>query len=247
MANFVRTLAFKAVRSPRWLAAIAVCGLLAAPAVSHAGPVENATFLTVSPGQGVSGTLGGNGFGTTGGVFQWNGNSGPIVGPFSAFCIELTQFIGFGGTYTYNVVPIGQAGIPDAGIFGPGTFGPMGAVRGDLLKELFGRHYSGIVDNSSAAAFQMDVWEIVYDGSRAPGALDLTSGNFTATSDAATDALAQSWLNSLDGTGPRANLVGLTNPEVQDQVTLGGSVPEPSALALSLCGLAGLAFAYRRR
>jgi len=240
------------------LAALVVGGL-AVPAI-QAGQVD-ATFNTVSPMMNVQFSVANLGIteSTEAGLFNWTATSGGLSGNFKTCCIELNQYIGFGGNYQYNLVSLQDAGNPDTGLNLPGEHGPIGVVKASLLRELFGRDYNGgNLDASQAAALQMDVWEIVYDGnsSQPNHNLNLSAGNFTATSgDPATNALAQSWLDSLNGAGPKANLIGLTSPDVQDQVTIAppgpdSSVPEPATVVLAglaATGFAGWAWGRKRR
>jgi hypothetical protein len=226
-----------------------VLSFLLGSACAQAGPVVDAMLNSVTPGQIVTFSMKGAGINneeTLAGVFNWTAAAGNLSGQFKTFCIELTQDVWYGGTFHYDLVPVAEAGNPDEGVFGPGTQGPLGAVRADLLSELFAKHYGQIVDDRTAAAFQMDVWEIAYDGSRAPGALDLKSGNFTVSADTQTDALAQSWLNSLDGSGGRTSLLGLTSPTAQDQLTI-DIIPEPATWVLGGIAITALFPVLRRQ
>jgi hypothetical protein len=94
----------------------------------------------------------------------------------------------------------------------------MGAAKASAIRELWGRFRTAIgSDNTKAAAFQMAVWEIVTETSR-----DLSSGVFRAGTDNASEIAiknqAQSWLNQITGTGPKANLLALSSPTDQDLV-----------------------------
>lgn len=113
------------------------------------------------------------------------------------------------------------------------------------ISELYGRFRDDVVDNLTAAAFQVALWELAYDTGR-----DLGTGSFQLTnlgSDVAITAAA--WLGVLDGTGPSANLLALvSNPNMTDRQDLlvEAQVPEPATLALLGAGLLAGA-GWRRR
>lgn len=111
------------------------------------------------------------------------------------------------------------------------------------LDELWGRNFSSVATDVTAAAFQVAVWELAYDGDGS-----LSTGSFQLQSGGAVNQLATQWLNALDGTGPMGNVAILRNnpnkPDRQDLIT--ASVPEPESLALILMGLGGL-LARRKR
>jgi hypothetical protein len=230
-----------------------VVSLLSSPA-----PADTvvAKFNTVSPNRIFAYTLDGvtsNGL-TYAGEFNWTRTGGDHPGApdgdFVTFCVELTQHINFNTTYTYNVVPLENA--PDPGGYGV-TLG-MGIEKADMIRELWGRHFADIQDSDTAAAFQVAVWEIVYDDERS-----MTSGAFRARMPGydshANDfvPLAQTWLNSIDGTGPRANIKAISNTGLQDEIFVDnapsyGEVPSPAAVWGGLAMLGALAaWRYRGR
>ena len=162
------------------------------------------------------------------------------------FCVEL-QNLGDPTTFT-------GADPEDVPI--PG--GPMGENKAQVLSSLYQNHYQDAATKGEleAAAFQMCVWEIVYEdlstffatanpGDQVTGLslLDTDGGDFSATGDA--QGLANSWLlndifwNSkiLDG------LIGLTNGTYQDHMAL---VPLPAPVALAGVGLLGVIFGRKR-
>ncbi len=212
----------------------AIAGAVALALTSAAGAsVVTATFNTVGPSEVVTVTLnaGANTTQVHAGLMNWTRTGGDYTGvstSFWTFCTEITENVGGGGSYTYDVMS------PE---FAPNT-APMGAARAALLNELFGR-YIGVVNFSSAtdmAAFQMAVWEIAYDNG-----VDLSGGDFQVTAgNNASRTLAQAYLDALDGTGPQVSVEAFVNAGRQDQI-----VPTPGALAL--LGLAGLAGSRRRR
>jgi hypothetical protein len=129
---------------------------------------------------------------------------------------------------------------------------------------------TGQQKNVDAAAMQLGIWEILYEGANAN--YNVTSGSFksnyagfvSATDFAAAQARANQWLgNVTSGTWtatPGKTLGLLYSPTAQSQVYLrdleqgeksflggAGAVPEPSQWALLISGFAFAGFAARRR
>jgi hypothetical protein len=214
------------------LAASAVA-TLALAAVATATPVT-VTYNGVSPNKtvslsktsGVSGSF--NNY--TAGLVNLTGaasNPTTLRGAFTAFCIDINQSISNGNTYTnFNTALLQDAPIPTS---------PMGAAKADQISQLWANERSLLSSSDSYAAFQVAVWEIVNDTG-----LSLTGGTFRAAS-GTVRTLAQSYLDKVDGNGPRASLYAIASPTAQDFV-----VPAPGAAALGLMGL-GMAARRNRR
>jgi len=200
----------------RWLGVVALSALLISPA--YADPInELIPQGFVKGSQSFTLSIGGT---VTAGGFKGTWDAQSII----FWCIELTQYFGFGGDYT-NYVPSE----------------PNDSTM-TLLGQLFAEAYaSATSDEMHSAAFQLAIWEIVYD----PTSLNLGSGTFRVLSgNTATVGLAQQWLYNLGLYSDTFNLIILHSPTAQDFVTTGGPfthrevlVPEPGTIALLAIGL----------
>lgn len=156
------------------------------------------------------------------------------------FCIEPRQFVTLGQTYTDTIAQLED---------GTTNIGGMGEAKADLLRELFGRYlpdFNAPLTRQQAGALQVAVWEIVREDT---GTLDVYNGDiyFTAggESPAGTVALAQTYVLSLNGLGPKLNnLYALNNATAQD-IVVQLNTPEPASMGL--LGLALISLGAIRR
>ncbi len=175
------------------------------------------------------------------------GDATALGNPFNGFCIDLEDEI-TPGNYSWDLVDLEDA--PD------GSY-QMTTTQANRIAELWGRHYADVNNGFTAAAFQLAVWEIVYEPANADiSSYDVTDGYSGANPgggfevNAAWNAnfanltsLANSWLGNLDGAGPTAVLGALTSSATQDFVV---AVPAPGAAVLGMLGLGIMGWVKRR-
>lgn len=156
------------------------------------------------------------------------------------FCLEAAQW-SIPGTHVYTVVDVADA--PNTQ--GPGGQ-PMGSAKADWISRLFGKHYDPLLlrtDSTYASAFQLSIWEIVYD---TPQEWSLAGGSIWVQDSNSATTLATNWLNNLNVYDPfyGPGLVAFTNDNAQDYV-MAKAVPEPISVMLGALGLGAVA-AFRR-
>ena len=179
-----------------------------------------------------------------------------------AFCIDLRQNIAPPNVNSWYLAPDIHAPVP-------GPYGnPMTVAQATLLEELFGNYYQGAFDGKGfwpgnpnknpvieAAAFQVAVWETVWEQAGNPlevnALMRASRGKLYVNCGWPAADRADYMLNHLDPTKHLA-LAALVDPKHQDQIILlpGGSfqhVPEPLTMAGLFLGLAGVAGYIRKR
>jgi hypothetical protein len=189
------------------------------------------------------------------GVYELNKTAGTGVGntwsngEIPAFCIELQEPAPH-TTRTYQVT------MPED-VFNSTTGQSLGTTKANYLRELWARYYdsswagSGLhtsQQHADAEAFAAAVWEIVYENLPANPAgwnvnLDSTTGPGGFRAEYLDADKANTWLHSLTGIGPKADLRAFVNQGGQDYLV---AVPEPATVIL--LGIGGLlSLAGRRR
>lgn len=234
--------------------------------VSSAQAAFTATYQNANPALTTSVTLGSTTYSNVlTGQYNWlrtGGDTGPFMtgNNFSTFCIELTQYI------TNNPSPTGTSYAlqelqyaPDPGINqgNPGSPSGMGTVRQNMLQQLFDTKLADVTTATKAAAFQVAIWEIVFEaGGVTPNLpLDASAGNLKVNnSTVATQA--NTYLAGITGTytGSTYILRAMSSLDSQDQVVWwpnpnpgdGNPVPAPAGLVLLASGLPFAVLRLRR-
>lgn len=237
------------IRPPTLVLVGMLAGTVLFSGVASAATIE-ATFDGVSPGKSFQYKLGDASAPTkttTAGKFNWTRTGGTWafdpLGVFHTFCIELVQNIAPSSSYTYDVILLQNAPIPDDAPLG----GPMGITKANYIKELWLEQVlaGDMNDADHVAAIQVAFWEVVYDDdlslSGATGFRAVTSAGFVTT--------AQTWLDSLGDPFGNLNIHAMASTTHQDQAFLSVTgtseeIPVPAALAM---GLPALGLIGRRR
>jgi hypothetical protein len=235
----------------RLFAAASVAALFLAAAPRASADTITLTFTGTSGASNVSYSLtGSSNTSATPGPYFWTASPLPagMTNPISTFCIELTQNIpGGGNVYTVNT---DLSASPTIGT----------TAKANAIEALFGDKGS-----TSNSAFQLALWELIYDGTS--DIANPTNSNFFATgnfkswdpSAAAAQTLLHTALNNVDAgiTNFDTNyagyeLVALSSPYSQDQLFLEKVQPKfppgvPAPPAVVLAGIGLLAMGGRSR
>jgi hypothetical protein len=189
---------------------------------------------------------------------------------FSTYCIQGEQYVTTGQTYNYSIVGLGSTGQPEGGT----DAGVLDSTAAMQIQGLVNSYFAdaGVVDgsydaNQTAAAFQLAIWEIEYDGGS--GGETFTSGgstNFFGSGDGLVRAtgvgseasgavtLANYWLNHFTKATAVSSLA-LVSGNAQDQLICNvpsgsgqqSSVPLPAAFPAGAALLAGMFGARKLR
>ncbi len=224
----------------QWFSKLILPVLVAGCAATSAKAELVTTFIGTAPSQqiNVSATRGSStsAFESPVGPFNFvvlSDTSGTGLGPsFRSFCADFFQEVALGNDYTFT--PVAFTDLPDVA---------GNATKVAKIQELYDRFYDVATDAEKGAAFQLALWEILYD----PTNTDLSSGNFTANGPGSPSSipLAQNWLNIIgDGSIPdpaqKYTLTGLLSGTAQDQIVPTTPVPAPAGVVLLVIGAAGL-------
>ncbi|HZZ44026.1 MAG TPA: hypothetical protein VFE58_13910 [Tepidisphaeraceae bacterium] len=249
------------VRAYRSVCAAAIAALSLA-GIAQADSVT-ATLTGVSPAQIVGIHYNGNSLGSAyAGALNWQGVAGNAdftTGSFNTFCIDLTQDVYIGSQYTYSVVTdIANASpVPLPPTAPIGATG-MGAVNAQQIENLYSLEYDNIAGNNDrAAAFQIAMWEMLFDTGTSH---DVTTGQFSVSGASSNViSLANGFVTEAINSAPMQfhnDILAMVSPTYQDQLYIGGvntgngppgsPVPTPAAAFGAIPLLGGLA-AFRRK
>jgi hypothetical protein len=153
--------------------------------------------------------------------------------PTAGFCIDPWHW-SISGSQAYNSEPLSAGPKPVIS-----TPDPMGATTAIEIAQLWQNFYSPTITNTTAAALQIEIWELV-DSAVTTGTFTLNSAPSSVLSSLAS---MKNWLSS-NPNAPAANLMALTGPGqdyVVDPVPDGGST-------VALLGLGFIALiAFRKK
>lgn len=160
-------------------------------------------------------------------------NDGGTQTAISAFCIEVRAWANIPNLFEKTVAPANT----------------LADTVSKNLSKLYTMAFSQVTNSSTAAAFQLAVWEIATETS---GSFAIGSGSFWATLDgnnSATVALANSWLGQLGNASASTDLVFYRNARAQDYVSMSpvSAVPLPAGAVLLIGALGGLGALRRRK
>ena len=228
-----------------------------------------------------------------GGAFAWSANaaanglasappgltnSSGTQADIVTFCIQLNQNL---ASTTYTLTPLELAPIPNLSSISGGGLDADGSMKTDTVQVIEWLWTEHIVDALSsadgAAAFQLAIWKLEYDGrntgtinwsTTAPKTPTTPANHIVASGPSNIIDLATLWIHQASAHDPivgtpnyaelgLVHLAALTSENQQDQLTpyidgvnpfITVPVPEPVSLIVwSFLGLAGVAFGRRRK
>jgi hypothetical protein len=176
---------------------------------------------------------------------------------YESFCIDLMQEVS-GQYHAYTVDEV-----PDAPKDGGSAWTPMLDTKGAHVTELWHEHFAEVADATTAAAFQVALWEIIYENTSAdPGvdSYDVSAGDFVLIGNTSQAVInqANAWLGTVndgdENLDKNIELKALTHyssaTNWQDflyDANPRADIPEPVTVISVLLGACGLGSYIRRR
>ncbi|MEM1183916.1 MAG: hypothetical protein AAGI53_02835 [Planctomycetota bacterium] len=228
---------------------VMLCAIGALAVGANAGTVDM-VFVERGAGSNVSADF----FGESRDVFAgqlihsisgFEGAFAPLNGNQITFCTDFPERIIEEST-EYDLVDLSQVPVGSHP-----RVDDLEDVRDDAIRRLFGQADGALDEGSTndalSTAFQLVLWEIVYDFDGSANSIDIGSGNISFTrlngdgfSAGILSAVSQFTTAALEGDF-LANVIALAADDAQDQLL----VPAPGSAAI--VALAGLGLARRRR
>lgn len=216
---------------------VVIAGLLLG-GIATAAPLS-VTFEGVGPNVGNAGQYNWNTGSTTyaGLVYTPYGNGSLSANHFVTFCIEQTQHVSGGSTYSgYQFALLTGGPVP-----GPA----MSPATADALSMMWAEFFDTLDTAAESAAFQHAVWHLV-------------NPNHNPSLSAVQDGYFDEYLDPLNWKSGHANLALMRNGSQQDQIfqlkggytVVNGNIvpaPEPGTLLLGLLVVPAVAAGLRRK
>jgi hypothetical protein len=209
--------------------------------------IASACFLGAPAAQATA--LVGNGFANGSENFLLSASFTPVENPVPAG--------GFTGTFGGTPILFWCADLMRTFSFGTSYDYTASLYTNTNLSRLFtevGGSAAATATTNSSAAFQLAIWEILFEGTTV-SPYSLSTGDFKVTNDYGNTAavtLANQWLAALGSFAPTTTLVWLSNDTHQNFITDTTIpsrllVPEPLPLSLVGLGLLAMIFVTRRQ
>lgn len=162
-----------------------------------------------------------------------------VVDRFIAWCLDLENWLQTSSDYDVVTTPWSFTSTP-------------GVLPTDRVQAVFDANYGADVETDSvkAAAFQLSLWNVIYDSD-----FDLTGGDFQATAGSAVAAQADAYLTAAmaEFAAPGSQKWGLTffeatgNAPRSQSLVAASPVPLPAAGWMLVAGVGAMAAAGRKR
>lgn len=165
-----------------------------------------------------------------GGISMQNLTTGG--GTFAAWCVDIYSWLNTSSSGANYTLTSGTS-------FFAGSLNTV-----TTLERLASQYLASVSTASDSGAFQLAVWEIVYETS---GSYDLRSGNFYVDSPDNPIDTANKWLANLGNSAPTMTLGVWASSSSQDLAVFAAPVPEPEIYAMLGVGLGVMGFVARRR